>query len=227
MDQWSELKKYAFRQRQQRFAEMQRLTEEDQCKKKEVEYQQFLREQERNRTEQRLAEEKKEAEQRSIEKHQQNEARHHTLLFQSAEELRSANKRNREAQLLAEQNQKEIQARTKESPIETGFFEAWCKLCPSIVIEHQYKIGNRRVDFAHLETMTAIELDGHEFHSGRKARTQDYQRQREIEDHGWFFVRFTGSEVFHDVEGCVRVAWNRIQGRMIDIQKCDKEGTAR
>lgn len=215
MDQWELLKQYELQQRQQRIAKEHRLDEDRLRKDKETENLQFLREQSRIESEKRQEERRSLIQQRKTEKRSFDQQAHDALLAQSAEHLRIVNQRNRKAQLIAEQKlREEAQAREKGSPIEAAFYEAWCNLCPDINIQPQYTIGNRRVDFAHPETMTAIEIDGHEFHSKRKDRTRDYQRQRQIEDQGWFFVRFTGSEVFHDVKGCVHVLWNRITGRM-------------
>jgi very-short-patch-repair endonuclease len=98
-----------------------------------------------------------------------------------------------------------------DSPIEQVFWDAWCgpfrdqggdeewaiKLIP------QYHIGSYRVDFAHVETKTAIELDGHATHSSPDAIAYDRKRQREIESQGWRVIRFGGKEIFENVGKCV------------------------
>lgn len=49
----------------------------------------------------------------------------------------------------------------------------------------------------------AIELDGYEYHSSKEQFTADRKRQRELERQGWRFIRFSGSEIFHDVRACL------------------------
>src|SRR6266536_3580930 len=63
------------------------------------------------------------------------------------------------------------------SPIETDFYEEWCKQFPNIELIRQFHILKYRVDFAHVETMMAIEIDGHNYHSGKRDRNKDYSRQ--------------------------------------------------
>lgn len=131
-----------------------------------------------------------------------------------AGELRLAEQRRRETQVNIQKHIAEMRdTLPATSPIEIEFHVAWRKLHSSIELVPQYRIGRFRVDFAHPETMTAIELDGHEHHHTRRDRTKDYQRQRDIEEQGWRFVRFTGTEIYADVESCVEVTWKRIQGR--------------
>jgi very-short-patch-repair endonuclease len=51
----------------------------------------------------------------------------------------------------------------------------------------------------------AIELDGHEFHEKTKAQASwDRKRERSIVRSGYLVVRFTGHEIFQDVEKCVK-----------------------
>lgn len=99
------------------------------------------------------------------------------------------------------------------SPIENSFYEAWCAYFPHIELKRQYQIGKYRVDFAHVESHTVIELDGYEYHHTSKDRNKDYQRQHDIEDLGWYFVRFTGSQIFTNVASCVAIAGKRILQR--------------
>lgn len=214
MDQWSELKQYELQQRQRRIAKSQQIAEEQERKKKEAEQQQLLREQARIMAEQRQAEERRSAKQQEEKTQRQVEEAQKRLLTQSAEDLRRANLQREEAQHIASQQlQAAQQVREKGSPIEWAFFEEWCLVYPDIVLARQHPIGKYRVDFAHIASMTVIELDGHEYHHTRRDRTKDYQRQRYIEDLGWHFLRFTGSEIFSDVASCVEIVGKRIQAR--------------
>ncbi len=136
------------------------------------------------------------------------------VLSQIARSLHAANEQTREAQRKASlKRQEQAPIKEKGSPIENTFYVAWCAAYPLIEIKRQYPIGKYRVDFAHLETKTAIELDGHSFHSHKQDRNRDYARQHDIESQGWYILRFTGSQVWSDVESCIDLADSRIMAR--------------
>lgn len=48
-----------------------------------------------------------------------------------------------------------------------------------------------------------IEIDGQESHKTKAQRLSDYQRERYLQAHDFHIIRFTASEVYVDVEGCV------------------------
>jgi len=50
----------------------------------------------------------------------------------------------------------------------------------------------------------AVELDGHEFHKTKEQRGADATKDRWLQARGIRVVRFTGSQVFADVAGCIR-----------------------
>lgn len=89
-----------------------------------------------------------------------------------------------------------------ESPIEEMFWDAAAGILDDL--EPQYKAGPFRIDFAIPDRSIAIELDGHDYHKTKKQRTSDAQRERYLIENGWQVIRFTGTEVFKDVAGCVR-----------------------
>jgi very-short-patch-repair endonuclease len=101
-------------------------------------------------------------------------------------------------------------ARTKllVSPIEDAFWRSHqsLKLRPLAGMVRQYKVGPYRLDFALPGRMIGIELDGHRTHSSPKAIADDRWRQRWLELHDWYIIRFGGLEVFQDPDGCVREA---------------------
>lgn len=88
--------------------------------------------------------------------------------------------------------------------IETMFFEAFCRICPSQVseLEPQAVIGIYKADFK--IRYYVIEIDGHEFHKTKEQREYDYARERYFQKHGYFVVRFMGTEIFLDADKCVR-----------------------
>lgn len=93
-----------------------------------------------------------------------------------------------------------------ESPIEQLFWNEWQNQGGSFTLElvYQYQPPNTpyRLDFAHLPSKTAIELDGYEYHNSRAQFTHDRKRQRELERLGWRFIRFSGSEVIRSPADC-------------------------
>ncbi len=152
-------------------------------------------------------------EQRLAEQQTRKEESQAAQMQQIAETLQVAEQQRREAQVTASQRMQEEKQAAKGNPIEDDFYRAWCEAYPAIELIRQHPIGRYRVDFAHLETMTVVELDGYQYHSKKKDRNKDYARQHEIEDQGWLFVRFTGSQIFTAVEACIRVTYKRIMAR--------------
>lgn len=93
-----------------------------------------------------------------------------------------------------------------ESPIESQFFEEyeWMERGSLIPILSQHPVGRFRLDFAIPWLKLAVELDGHEFHKTKEQRGRDAKRDRLLGKQGWHVMRFTGSEVYRDAEGCAR-----------------------
>lgn len=100
------------------------------------------------------------------------------------------------------------------SKIEMDFWNEWIS-APQRVIDFplvsQFRVGRYRADFAHVASRTIIELDSQRWHSAPEARDKDYDRQFEIEEQGWRFIRFTGRQVKYNIEGCVARVLSRIQ----------------
>src|SRR5215813_11354333 len=90
------------------------------------------------------------------------------------------------------------------SYIEDTFRKSWDKLRFKYDLIQQYPILRYYVDFAHVESRFAIELDGHATHSSPKAIAQDRKRQREIEAQGWKIVRFGGLEIVQNPIICAK-----------------------
>jgi len=92
------------------------------------------------------------------------------------------------------------------TPIELKFWEAAKSLrLPELAgMVPQYKVLDYRLDFAIPSLEFGIELDGHATHSSTKAIAHDRYRQRRLDEAGWYIIRFGGSEVHHNAEGCVR-----------------------
>lgn len=67
----------------------------------------------------------------------------------------------------------------------------------------QHSVGKYRLDFALPDKKIAIELDGHEYHKTKYQRTHDAQRDRWLYGQGWHVLRFTGSEIYKDLDKCI------------------------
>ncbi len=87
------------------------------------------------------------------------------------------------------------------TPIEQAFLDAAATRIEDL--KSQEWISHYRVDFLIENKRLVIELDGHAFHSTREQRTSDASRQRELQQLGYAVIRFTGSEIYADVEACV------------------------
>lgn len=80
-----------------------------------------------------------------------------------------------------------------------------------VVIVPQQQIVEYRADFAVFvrnfsdDTLRfAIECDGHDFHEKTKAQAaRDKKRDRVFQFEGWPVFRFTGSEIFNDLDACI------------------------
>lgn len=88
------------------------------------------------------------------------------------------------------------------TPIEQMYWDAAKAKIPSL--KPQEWIGSFRVDFLILDKACVIELDGHEYHKTKEQRTKDAHRERYLEKNGYQVIRFTGSEIFKNVEQCVK-----------------------
>ncbi|MEN0038969.1 MAG: DUF559 domain-containing protein [Cellvibrio sp.] len=88
------------------------------------------------------------------------------------------------------------------TPIEKMYWDAAKEKIPSL--RPQEWIGKFRVDFLILDKACIIELDGHEYHKTREQRKHDASRERFLEKNGYQVIRFTGNEIYNDVEMCVK-----------------------
>lgn len=101
-----------------------------------------------------------------------------------------------------------------DSPLEQMFYEL---AFLDLHLYPQYKIGKYRVDFALPDKKIAIELDGHDYHKTKFQRTHDAQRDRWLYGEGWHVLRFTGSEIYKDIDGCIDEICN-----LCGVERCQK-----
>ena len=83
----------------------------------------------------------------------------------------------------------------------------------------QFELGPYRADFAlykyHMNgtiTRIVIECDGHDYHERTKEQAmRDRKRDRDMILEGWSVLRFTGSEIHNNAEGCVQEVFNHLE----------------
>lgn len=152
-----------------------------------------------------------------------------SFVYAMASETRFANKLSPRDILQVMLNEYAYRYPRLGSPIEQAFWDKWhessfhqvYKLTP------QHPIGRYRVDFAHISTMTAIELDGFASHSSTEDIAKDRKRQREIEEMGWHVIRFGGKEIHHNVAQCVKETIQILAGRMGQLDRKRSDALAK
>ena len=88
-----------------------------------------------------------------------------------------------------------------ESPIEDILR---CELLARhIKFETQENIDKYRVDFFFRKANLIVEADGRKYHSTQRQRDNDFKRQLALIKKGYTVLRFTGSEIYQNVMGCV------------------------
>jgi len=90
------------------------------------------------------------------------------------------------------------------SPLEEKFFKACEKA--GIALIPQFPVESFRLDFL-LDikpVRIAIEIDGSRYHKTKKQVTADYKRQRYLRFNGFEMIRFTGQEIYYEVDYCVQ-----------------------
>ena len=94
------------------------------------------------------------------------------------------------------------------TPIEAPFYDALAETGLTFSTQTWIQHADRRyrLDFlVHYDGRgVAVELDGHEYHKTKEQRSYDAARDRWLHARGIPVVRFTGSQVYADPQGCVR-----------------------
>lgn len=88
-----------------------------------------------------------------------------------------------------------------------------------IYINPQAVIEKYRVDFMvgydidDINNALVIECDGFEYHSTKKQMAADNKRERRIREIGYDVIRFSGTEIYNDVEMCVNEIFKRLDSK--------------
>lgn len=93
------------------------------------------------------------------------------------------------------------------TPIEAPFYDALRDTGLTFAVQPWIQGVDRRyrVDFLVFSdgNCVAVELDGHEFHKSREDRSRDAERDRWLAGRKIQTIRWTGSQVYADPQGCV------------------------
>jgi very-short-patch-repair endonuclease len=96
------------------------------------------------------------------------------------------------------------------SVLEVKFARLWSSIqnSPQLVEEHRFHETRKwRFDFAHLESKTAIEIEGGVWSGGRHTRgggyIKDAEKYNEAAFAGWAVIRLVGSMI--TIENCQRI----------------------
>lgn len=88
------------------------------------------------------------------------------------------------------------------SYIEANLYLAFIRTTEEYKLVSQYKIGNYIADFIVEETNLVIECDGYDNHKTKEQIAHDCKRDRFMANEGYIVLRFTGSEINADPDGC-------------------------
>jgi very-short-patch-repair endonuclease len=86
----------------------------------------------------------------------------------------------------------------------------------ALLLVPQFAWSYYRSDWAILNPKRAgallIECDGKDFHSSAEQRRHDYQKDANAHDRGYLTMRFTGSQIHKDADGCAQKIFDAVCG---------------
>lgn len=102
------------------------------------------------------------------------------------------------------------------TPIEVPFYDALRETGLTFAVQPWIQGTDRRyrVDFLvfYGGATVAVELDGHEWHKTKEQRARDSARDRWLAERKIQTLRWTGSQVYADAQGCVSELLNVLRG---------------
>jgi len=122
-----------------------------------------------------------------------------------------------------------FESHSEMNNLEKMFFNAASKRISDLIPQYEVKTSSGklyRIDFAKFIDYNfknkkvlkiGIELDGHEFHKTKEQRTNDAERQHNLELDGWRVIRFTGSQIYKDMDHCIDVTEQLIEKQLKDL----------
>jgi len=92
-----------------------------------------------------------------------------------------------------------------DSPMEKRFLRAaWPVLSHRWRVVTQYPLAGYQIDVALPDLRIAIEVDGRDYHTKPQQVDDDKRRDRHLMLRGWLTIRYPGSEIYADADGCAR-----------------------
>jgi very-short-patch-repair endonuclease len=86
----------------------------------------------------------------------------------------------------------------------------------ALLLVPQFAWGHYRSDWAILNPKRSgallIECDGKEFHSSKEQRAHDARKDAAAADRGYLTMRFTGSRIHRDADGCAQKIFDAVCG---------------
>jgi very-short-patch-repair endonuclease len=95
---------------------------------------------------------------------------------------------------------------TTESPLEIALAKALDK--EGIPYVREYQISRIHVDFAFPKSKLVVECDGYRYHHDRGK--EDAARDAFLRNKGWTVLRFSGTKIRNDLEGCLKIIQNNL-----------------
>ena len=110
------------------------------------------------------------------------------------------------------------------SNLESDFAFALKAIGCEMVREYQFHPSRKwRLDFAHVETLTGLEIDGGEFSGGSHSRgvgmANDYAKRNSATEMGWAVFQITGAMCKKDPLGWARRVKAVIERRRDELQR--------
>jgi very-short-patch-repair endonuclease len=86
----------------------------------------------------------------------------------------------------------------------------------SLMFVPQFKWSIYRSDWAIYNPKTTgallLECDGKEFHSSADQKAHDQKKDAAAHNRGYLTMRFTGSQIHRDADGCAQKVWDAVYG---------------
>lgn len=86
----------------------------------------------------------------------------------------------------------------------------------SLMFVPQFKWSIYRSDWAIYNPKTTgallLECDGKDFHSSEDQKAHDQKKDAAAHDRGYLTMRFTGSQIHRDADGCAQKVWDVVYG---------------
>lgn len=98
-----------------------------------------------------------------------------------------------------------------ESPIEARLYDALFE-AEIFEVRLQFPVGPYRADLAIPYAKIAIEADGADYHQDK---SRDKKRDSYFKSQGWRVLRFTGSQIYRDPEGCAETVKQVLESKII------------